>query len=166
MTTVTTETPPLFVELQRDAQGLYLIDVKKYLVHVKKISKRLRNQCAANEIMILPLLWRQELDLFKRQYLQLQVNVRYPEGKYLKHEEFQDRLYSEVFSEDAMNYYPPQRYQLRVLKELVKRIETSITDWEAEVWFIISHHLNSHVRFMKYICSSSHNSHCISNPQI
>jgi protein-lysine N-methyltransferase EEF2KMT len=82
---------------------------------------------------MLPLMWRQELDLFKRQYLQLQLNLKYPEGKYLKHEEFQQMLYSEIFSEDAVKWYPPQRYQLRVLKELMKRVEASITDWEEEV---------------------------------
>lgn len=82
---------------------------------------------------MLPLLWRQELDLFKRQYLQLQVRPKYPESKYLKYEEFQQLLYSEIFSENATKWHPPQRYQLRVLKELIKRIETSITDWEEEV---------------------------------
>ncbi|OBT51400.1 hypothetical protein VE04_07869, partial [Pseudogymnoascus sp. 24MN13] len=80
----------------------------------------------------MPLMWREELDLFKRQYLQLQISLKYPSKECLKHEEFQQMLYSEVFSEDAMKWYPPQRYQLRVLKELVKRIEVSITDWEEE----------------------------------
>ncbi|OBT72314.1 hypothetical protein VF21_09306 [Pseudogymnoascus sp. 05NY08] len=80
----------------------------------------------------MPLMWREELDLFKRQYLQLQLSLKYPAKECLKHEEFQQLLYSEIFSEDAMKWYPPQRYQLRVLKELVKRIEVSITDWEEE----------------------------------
>ncbi|KFY85310.1 hypothetical protein V500_08522 [Pseudogymnoascus sp. VKM F-4518 (FW-2643)] len=84
-------------------------------------------KCASGEIAMIPLMWREELDLFKRQYLQLQLSLKYPEKECLKHEEFQQLLYSEIFSEDAMKWYPPQRYQLRVLKELVKRIE-SISD--------------------------------------
>ncbi|KFY77555.1 hypothetical protein V499_03094 [Pseudogymnoascus sp. VKM F-103] len=89
-------------------------------------------KCASGEIAMMPLMWREELDLFKRQYLQLQISLKYPSKECLKHEEFQQLLYSEIFSEDAMKWYPPQRYQLRVLKELVKRIEVSITDWEEE----------------------------------
>ncbi|OBT99734.2 hypothetical protein VE01_02214 [Pseudogymnoascus verrucosus] len=89
-------------------------------------------KCASGEIAMMPLMWREELDLFKRQYLQLQISLKYPSKECLKHEEFQQMLYSEVFSEDAMKWYPPQRYQLRVLKELMKRIEVSITDWEEE----------------------------------
>ncbi|KFX94192.1 hypothetical protein O988_06428 [Pseudogymnoascus sp. VKM F-3808] len=89
-------------------------------------------KCASGEIAMMPLMWREELDLFKRQYLQLQISLKYPGKECLKHEEFQQLLYSEIFSEDAMKWYPPQRYQLRVLKELVKRIEVSITDWEEE----------------------------------
>ncbi|KFY80014.1 hypothetical protein V498_08862 [Pseudogymnoascus sp. VKM F-4517 (FW-2822)] len=89
-------------------------------------------KCVSGEVAMMPLMWREELDLFKRQYLQLQLSLKYPAKECLKHEEFQQLLYSEVFSEDAMKWYPPQRYQLRVLKELVKRIEVSITDWEEE----------------------------------
>ncbi|ELR04193.1 hypothetical protein VC83_03100 [Pseudogymnoascus destructans] len=89
-------------------------------------------KCASGEIAMMPLMWREELGLFKRQYLQLQLSLKYPAKECLKHEEFQQLLYSEIFSEDAMKWYPPQRYQLRVLKELVKRIEASITDWEEE----------------------------------
>ncbi|KFY06288.1 hypothetical protein V491_08731, partial [Pseudogymnoascus sp. VKM F-3775] len=89
-------------------------------------------KCASGEIAMIPLMWWEELDLFKRQYLQLQLSLKYPDKECLKHEEFQQLLYSEIFSEDAMKWYPPHRYQLRVLKELVKRIEVSITDWEEE----------------------------------
>ncbi|OBT60483.1 hypothetical protein VE03_10106 [Pseudogymnoascus sp. 23342-1-I1] len=89
-------------------------------------------KCVPEVIAMIPLMWREELDLFKRQYLQLQLSLKYPAKECLKHEEFQQLLYSEIFSEDAMKWYPPQRYQLRVLKELVKRIEVSITDWEEE----------------------------------
>lgn len=83
-----------------------------------------------------PIDWAQELIHFKRQYLQLQVTIKYPERQYLKHEEFQNELYAQIFSQEALKYHPPQRYQLRVLKELMKKIEDSITDWEEEVRII------------------------------
>lgn len=82
---------------------------------------------------LLPHDWEYHLNHFKHQYLQLQVTLRYPERQYLKHYEFQDELYGKIFSEDALKYHPPDRYRLRVLKELMKRIEDSITDWEEEV---------------------------------
>lgn len=107
-------------------------------------------KCASGEIAMISLMWREELDLFKRQYLQLQLSLKYPEKECLKHEEFQQLLYSEIFSEDAMKWYPPQRYQLRVLKELMKRIEVSITDWEEEVWDSLFLCQTSYIR---YICS-------------
>lgn len=83
--------------------------------------------------LALPFDWERELDHFKHQYLQLQVAVRYPDRQYLKHEDFQNEMYARIFSQGALKYHPPQRYQLRVLKELMKRIEDSITDWEEEV---------------------------------
>ena len=85
------------------------------------------------DMTTLPTDWAQELNSFKRQYLQLQVTIKYPESQYLRHEEFQNKLYAQIFSREALEYHPPQRYQLRVLKELMKRIEDSITDWEEEV---------------------------------
>lgn len=88
------------------------------------------------DMTTLPRDWAQELNHFKRQYLQLQVTIKYPERQYLKHEIFQNELYAQIFSHDALQYHPPQRYQLRVLKELMKRIEDSITDWEEEVRII------------------------------
>lgn len=86
--------------------------------------------------------WEQKLNHFRRQYLQLQVTIEYPERHYLKHEDFQNELYSQIFSQEALKYHPPQRYQLRVLKELMKRVEDSITDWEEEVRKISFHHSN------------------------
>lgn len=89
--------------------------------------------CELEMTSALPHDWERELNHFKHQYLQLQVAVKYPEREYLKHEDFQNELYAQIFSKDALKYQPPHRYQLRVLKELVKRIEHSITDWEEEV---------------------------------
>jgi protein-lysine N-methyltransferase EEF2KMT len=74
-----------------------------------------------------------ELNLFRRRYLQLQVGVYYPETKCLRQETFQQALFNEVFAESATEFHPPQRYRLRILKELFHRIETSISNWEEEV---------------------------------
>lgn len=93
-------------------------------------------RCESMDMTTLPRDWAQELNHFKRQYLQLQVTIKYPERQYLKHEEFQNELYAQIFSHEALQYRPPQRYQLRVLKELMKRVEDSITDWEEEVRII------------------------------
>lgn len=75
---------------------------------------------------------RRQLDRFCRQYLQVTLQLDYPTEEHLRNDAFQQSLYSRVFSEDVQ-YIPPPRYQLRVLKELVKRIEQSIQDWDKEV---------------------------------
>ena len=74
-----------------------------------------------------------QLSLFRRQYLQLQVDIRYPDPSCLRQEMFQQFLQDELFDEESIEHQPPQRYQIRVLKELIKRIEASIVDWEEEV---------------------------------
>ncbi|KAK3352142.1 putative methyltransferase-domain-containing protein [Neurospora tetraspora] len=66
---------------------------------------------------------------FCRQYLQLAPVVDFPDGEYLCDASVQETLYEQLFSEDMENPAPP-RYQLRILKELVKRIEGSIEDWD------------------------------------
>jgi hypothetical protein len=74
-----------------------------------------------------------QLNRFCRQYLQLHQELDYPEEEFLRQATFQETLYESLFEESALAHPPPQRYQLRVLKELVKRIENSIQDWEEEV---------------------------------
>ncbi|TLS21039.1 uncharacterized protein PpBr36_10703 [Pyricularia pennisetigena] len=71
-----------------------------------------------------------ELDRFCWQYLQLEQRLDYPSPKSLRTEECQSRLFSRLFAPGALPHPPPHRYQLRVLKELVGRIEASIEDWE------------------------------------
>lgn len=75
---------------------------------------------------------RQQLDRFCRQYLQLQLHLDYPDEQYLRNDAFQQCLYARLFQENAISHAPPQRYQLRVLKELTKRIEQRFQDWEEE----------------------------------
>ena len=76
---------------------------------------------------------RQQLDRFCRQYLQVQLDLDYPDEEHLRNNEFQHLLYARLFGEDAIKHEPPRRFQLRVLKELTRRIEQSIQDWEEEV---------------------------------
>ncbi|KAH7399891.1 putative methyltransferase-domain-containing protein [Cadophora sp. MPI-SDFR-AT-0126] len=74
---------------------------------------------------------RRQLDRFCRQYLQVTLELDYPTEEHLKSDAFQQSVYSRIFS-DRVQYAPPLRYQLRVLKELMKRIEASIQDWDEE----------------------------------
>jgi hypothetical protein len=76
---------------------------------------------------------RRQLNLFIRQYLQLQTPIMYPDPNNLRQEVFQQALYEKIFKEGAISHEPPKRYQLRILKELTARIESSITDWDREV---------------------------------
>ncbi|TVY12745.1 Protein-lysine N-methyltransferase [Lachnellula arida] len=75
---------------------------------------------------------RVQLNRFCRQYLQLQLELDYPAEEYLRKDVFQEAIYCTVFDESVIEHPPPPRYQLKVLKELVKRIEQSIQDWEED----------------------------------
>jgi hypothetical protein len=76
---------------------------------------------------------RDQLNRFRRQYLQVQLDLDYPDEEYLRNDSFQQALYAGLFEEDVVKCAPPQRFQLRVLKELTRRIEQNIQDWEEEV---------------------------------
>ena len=78
-------------------------------------------------------LCQRQLKLFRRQYLQLQADLNYPGPECLRQDSVQQALLEGIFSDTALTHEPPQRYQLRILKELVRRIEASVTDWEEEV---------------------------------
>ncbi|KAM0280814.1 hypothetical protein ACHAQH_003844 [Verticillium albo-atrum] len=67
---------------------------------------------------------------FCRQFLQLERDLDYPEGPILREECTQKAIYKQLFSPDGPPFTPSVRYQLRVLKELVQRIEASIEDWD------------------------------------
>lgn len=74
-----------------------------------------------------------QVDRFCYQYLQLEKELDYPDASLLIEEATQEHLVKRLFSENGPCYPPPARYQLRTLKELVKRIEASIEDWDAHV---------------------------------
>ncbi|KAF5875057.1 putative protein fam86a protein [Botrytis fragariae] len=81
----------------------------------------------------MPILFKDhQLDRFCRQYLQLLPNLEYPDEEHLRDDAFQEAIYSRLFEENVLEYPPPQRYQLKTLKELTKRIENSIHDWEEQ----------------------------------
>ncbi|KAG8362049.1 hypothetical protein FVEN_g305 [Fusarium venenatum] len=72
----------------------------------------------------------QQVDRFCHQYLQLQPDLDFPESALLKTSQVQNEFYERLFADGAVRYGPPPRFQLRVLKELMSRIEASIDDWE------------------------------------
>lgn len=71
--------------------------------------------------------------IFQRQYLQLlDIDfLRWPPQALLRSTDAQAWLYRNLFAE--ARYLPPPRYQARVLKVLIKKIEQSIQDPEEEV---------------------------------
>lgn len=71
----------------------------------------------------------QQITRFCRQYLQLELDLDYPDGEVLRDEATQNTLYSRLFDGQVT----PPRYRLRALKELVARIESSISDWDKHV---------------------------------
>ncbi|KUJ18060.1 uncharacterized protein LY89DRAFT_684000 [Mollisia scopiformis] len=75
---------------------------------------------------------RHQLDRFCRQYLQVLQDLEYPSGENLRNYEFQQDIYNRLFADDAAKHPSPARYRVRVLKELVQRIEASIQDWDNE----------------------------------
>ncbi|KAK3934749.1 protein-lysine N-methyltransferase EFM3 [Diplogelasinospora grovesii] len=54
----------------------------------------------------------------------------YPSVERLRDAAIQETLYERLFADNAITLPPPKRYQLRILKELVSRIESSIIDWD------------------------------------
>lgn len=77
--------------------------------------------------------WKIEVDRFCRQYLQLEPNIDFPQDAYIRLADAQNAIYTNLFADGAIEFAPTKRYQLRVLKQLVSRIETSIEDWEEHV---------------------------------
>ncbi|ETS81186.1 hypothetical protein PFICI_06188 [Pestalotiopsis fici W106-1] len=67
---------------------------------------------------------------FCRQYLQLENELDFPEPKLLREEHVQSAIFERLFADAATSYPPPPRYELRVLKDLMSKIEDSIEDWE------------------------------------
>lgn len=78
-----------------------------------------------------------QLGLFRRQYLQLMSTelLTMPPSASLRNSGFQAQLFEEMYRSDSLPYAIPHRYKLRVLKELMKRIEDAMIDPEEDVCF-------------------------------
>ena len=77
----------------------------------------------------------QPVDLLKRQYLQL-INpeqLTLPNKELLRLPEIQAQIYHSMFDDSVLNFAPPERYRLRVLKRLVNAIVEAILDPEEDV---------------------------------
>ena len=79
---------------------------------------------------------RGQLDRFSRQYFQLEGNLIFPDESCLRNNIFQQALVADLFKGVTI-HAPPLRYQLRILKLLVEKIEQSIQDWDEEVCHLI-----------------------------
>ncbi|KHJ34649.1 putative fam86a protein [Erysiphe necator] len=78
--------------------------------------------------------FQQQYGRFYRQVLQLYPKIDYPENEYLSDASNQQTIYQTLFAEKALKHELPVKYQFRVLKKLLERIEKSIEDSDKEVW--------------------------------
>lgn len=81
-----------------------------------------------------------QLRILQRQYLQLvdPSQLRWPDSQVLKSSEVQSWIFQHMFDESSVKSPPPERYQLRVLKLLISKLERSIVDPEEDVRFPVS----------------------------
>ncbi|KAF2084090.1 hypothetical protein K490DRAFT_49959 [Saccharata proteae CBS 121410] len=75
------------------------------------------------------------LAVLRHQYFQLLdlALLRWPDPSVLKQADAQSWLFETMFDRDAVRYCPPERYQVRVLKQLIARIESAIDNPEEDV---------------------------------
>ena len=97
-----------------------------------------------------------QLRILQRQYLQLvdPSQLRWPDAQVLKDPEVQSWIFSHMFDESSVKSPPPERYQLRILKLLISKLERSIVDPEEDVRFPIS---STRLLDMFMVCASSDN---------
>jgi len=74
---------------------------------------------------------RTQLQRFVHQYLQLFDSLVWPDAHVLRDSRAQSYLYEQMFRQ--LKFAPPERYQLRVLKQLVQRLEDSIVNPDEDV---------------------------------
>jgi hypothetical protein len=77
------------------------------------------------------------LRVFQRQYFQLvePSQLSWPQESVLKSAHVQSWMFANLFDLARIKSPPPERYQLRVLKLLITKLERSIIDPEEDVWF-------------------------------
>jgi hypothetical protein len=82
------------------------------------------------------------LQILQRQYFQLVEphQLRWPESAMLKRPDVQDWLFANMFDLNKVKSPPPDRYQLRVLKLVISKLEGAIVDPEEDVRPPVSYH--------------------------
>lgn len=77
-----------------------------------------------------------KLSIVQREFLQLvePAQLQWPDGSRLKLPEVQAWIFDNMFNAQKIPHLPPQRYQLRVLKLLIPKLEGSIEDPQEDVW--------------------------------
>lgn len=83
--------------------------------------------------------WKQSVDRFCHQYLQLESHLDFPDADHLRLEQVQHEIYGRMFSRESSEADPPHRYCVKTLKDLVRHIESAIDDWEKYVCVALSH---------------------------
>lgn len=73
-----------------------------------------------------------QISRFCWQNLQVDPAPDFPAAELLREEAVQETIYKRVFCEEVP-LRPPRRYQARVLKQLISRIEAAIEDWDLHV---------------------------------
>lgn len=81
-----------------------------------------------------------QLRVLQRQYFQLVEpgQLKWPDDTTLMKPDVQSWLYTHMFDSNNVKSPPPDRYQLRVLKLLISKLEKSIVDPEQDVRLLIS----------------------------
>lgn len=72
------------------------------------------------------------IDQFCNQCLQLEPSPHYPDGGLLKRADVQNEIFDRICAHRQESLPGNARHQLRILKELVRKIQESITDEEVE----------------------------------
>lgn len=107
--------------------------------HAHAIPSTSRRQCKCQRpvrrVLIMHLAGNGCLEHFQRQYLQnLEPDkLSWPSKEQLRDIGTQTWLYDRLFNERSITYLPPKRYQLRVLKKLLRLIEESLQDPNEDV---------------------------------
>lgn len=73
-----------------------------------------------------------QVSRFCWQNLQVDPAPVFPNAELLREGEVQEIIHRRVFSDDVP-LRPPRRYQVKILKELMAKVESSIEDWDQHV---------------------------------
>jgi hypothetical protein len=73
-----------------------------------------------------------QVSRFCWQNLQVDPTPVFPDADLIRDEAVQEVIYERVFSDEAP-FRPPPRYRVRILKELMAKIESAIHDWDQHV---------------------------------